>query len=54
MVQKMVTMTEKNVIVEQEQPKVLVRSSKRSDQWGQMSGLAMGERREFAGMQVED
>ena len=51
--QRIVTKTERRVIVEQPQPNADVRSSKRSDCRGQMECLK-GSRMEEAGMQVED
>ena len=49
----MVTMMERNVMVEQAQPNKGVRSSKRSELRGQIDFLR-GERRDCAGMQVID
>jgi hypothetical protein len=47
-----VTITLSKVVVEQPQPRVLVRNSKRSWLDGQTSGLKTGSRRLAAGTQV--
>lgn len=53
-VQKTVTTMLRSVVVEHEQPKAFVRSSKRSDRSGQTLGLAIGLSKEPTGTQVDD